>query len=199
MDQKPSTAWHRASRPVEAVTLGGMDMVSSGSTRATSGKFCGGAMAGFARLALCVITEKGVTSLPVPAVVGMAITGRPLVWHTLSRSRYSRMEPGFRCSMAITLAASRALPPPSPITRSHPASLHRAAPRSTVSIEGFSSTSANTSRGSPCNFCKALSTVSLCFGKSFAVTRKALFPFNSSTTWRISLNRPHPNRIRVGM
>src|SRR5512139_2288896 len=68
-------AWVKASRPVAAVMPWGIVRVIRGSTRATRGRMLGLAMSIFTSLAVSVMMVKGVTSLPVPAVVGMAMSG----------------------------------------------------------------------------------------------------------------------------
>ena len=70
-----SRHWVSASRPLAAVTGGGQDTVSSGSTSATRG-----IISGLRRLALrwcsgTASTALAVTSAPVPAVVGTATQG----------------------------------------------------------------------------------------------------------------------------
>ena len=71
---KDSIAWTIASIPVAAVTCGGRPTVSSGSSSATSGSNCG-AMTAALVVAPVVMMEMGVTSEPVPAVVGIWTSG----------------------------------------------------------------------------------------------------------------------------
>ncbi len=63
----------RASRPVLAVTSGGMLYVSLGSTSATRGSISGLRRLTFTRCSGEAKTALRVTSAPVPAVVGMAM------------------------------------------------------------------------------------------------------------------------------
>ena len=64
-----------ASIPVAAVMNGGIVEVMAGPKMATSGKSDGAKMTVFAFVASMVTTPLRPTSLPVPAVVGMAING----------------------------------------------------------------------------------------------------------------------------
>ena len=66
--------WDSASRPVAAVSPGGRPSVSSGSQIARFGMRCGLMNPSF-RPSSRVISAARPTSDPVPAVVGMAITG----------------------------------------------------------------------------------------------------------------------------
>ena len=75
LPQNASRAWLRASMPVEAVTAGGMDTGHSGSTTATRGRSALPPMGAFTPRSGSERTATGVTSLPVPAVVGMATSG----------------------------------------------------------------------------------------------------------------------------
>ncbi len=64
-----------ASSPVVAVSAGGRSSVSEGSTIANRGRSDGPRRLTFTPCARDAITEFRVTSLPVPAVVGMATQG----------------------------------------------------------------------------------------------------------------------------
>ena len=77
---KESTAWLSASMPVEAVSAGGIDIVRSGSTSAIRGQIRGSKRFIFFRLTVSVMIADGETSLPVPDVVGRAITGTGVEW-----------------------------------------------------------------------------------------------------------------------
>ena len=70
-----SMAWVRASMPAEAVTGAGAVSVRFGSATATSGMTVALPMSIFTSRARSVRIVKRVTSLPVPAVVGMATSG----------------------------------------------------------------------------------------------------------------------------
>ncbi|MCY1314633.1 hypothetical protein D9M70_653070 [compost metagenome] len=72
-----SMAWVSASIPVSAVTLGGKLRVSSKSTSAATGMKPAPTQSIFSSLFSSVMMVKRVTSEPVPAVVGMAMIGRP--------------------------------------------------------------------------------------------------------------------------
>ena len=73
---KASIAWVKASAPAIAVRDGGHVIVSSGSQIAAVAIRCGLEMPTFKIRSGSEITATGVTSEPVPAVVGTAITGR---------------------------------------------------------------------------------------------------------------------------
>ena len=75
LDVYASTAWVRASRPVEAVIVFGIVSVASGSTTAISGTSPSPLRSIFTSVAASVITVNFVASEPVPAVVGMAVMG----------------------------------------------------------------------------------------------------------------------------
>jgi len=79
-------AWHKASIPVCAVGAGGSDSVSSGSRSASSGYRYGLFMPSFFLRFFRTKTAVKVTSLPVPAVVGIMILGSPALG-TLFRPR----------------------------------------------------------------------------------------------------------------
>ena len=70
-----STACESASIPAAAVSAGGQDRVRSGSTSATLGQLRMSNRFIFFLRAVSVMTADGLTSLPVPAVVGRASTG----------------------------------------------------------------------------------------------------------------------------
>ena len=71
-----SRHWVSASRPLAAVTGGGHDTVSSGSTSATRGIISGLRRLALSRCPGAASTAFAVTSAPVPAVVGTATHGR---------------------------------------------------------------------------------------------------------------------------
>ncbi len=70
-----SMAWVRASIPAAAVTLGGWDIVNSGSSIANVGINIELPMPIFRFCSSSVITAHRVTSLEVPAVVGKSTIG----------------------------------------------------------------------------------------------------------------------------
>ncbi len=89
-------------------------------------------------MAVSVSTEFGVTSAPVPEVVGSAMHGLPGRHASLASVTGSGSSP----SPAIAFPTSRALPPPAATTTSHWSCRSAARPRSTVSSDGSASTSA---------------------------------------------------------
>ena len=70
-------AWVRASSPDAAVTAGGSPRVRSGSTMATAASRRWLTIPALSRRSVSSKMALGVTSLPVPAVVGMRIVRRP--------------------------------------------------------------------------------------------------------------------------
>gem|GEM_PF-4769671 len=75
IETRVSIAWVSASSPVCAVTLGGSVLVSSGSTIASVGAKYRLTKGTFWWRSGTVTIAMNVTSLPVPAVVGMATSG----------------------------------------------------------------------------------------------------------------------------
>ena len=118
-----SMQWAMASMPVPAVRAGGRPRVSSGSHRAHLGIRCGLRRASL-RPSSSTITVPRPTSLPVPAVVGMAISGatRELMRAAPpSTAAYRASSPGWVAIRPTALARSIADPPPRPIRPSQPA------------------------------------------------------------------------------
>ena len=97
-------------------------MVIKGSTRATRGMIMGLAISIFTFLTVSVMIVNWVTSLPVPAVVGMAMRGAPGLGILLGPSK-SFIFPGLVARAEMALAASIGLPPPMAIRKSAPDSL----------------------------------------------------------------------------
>ncbi len=87
-DMNASMLWIRASMPEAAVTPGGHEMVSNGSTMARSGMRCGLTTPCFTFFSSFEKMAMAVTSEPVPAVVGIAIRGSPFLG-TMSTPTYS--------------------------------------------------------------------------------------------------------------
>jgi hypothetical protein len=116
--QMASKHWLSASSPVLSVSSHGSVSCRSGSTIAVAGNIRGVPAEALRRASVSQIVAVGVTSAPVPAVVGMATTGigsRPAsaaAWP--SRSRNEMSAPA--STTESTLAVSRALPPPAAIT-----------------------------------------------------------------------------------
>src|SRR5690554_4816367 len=121
-----------------AVIAGGKLSVSSGSNTATSGNSSADETPALV-VSPVVITATGVTSEPVPAVVGTRIKGnRPPF--TCSSPYSSGKDCTPASSTATTLATSIELPPPTAITPSTPASRALAKAAKTVLSGGSSQT-----------------------------------------------------------
>ena len=91
---------------------------------------------------MSVITATRVASEPVPAVVGIAITGAPelITWGTL----YWRMGASRSAMTATALAVSMDDPPPSATTLSWPPPVKAAVAAATESVVGSGTQSPNT-------------------------------------------------------
>ena len=70
-----SMPWHSTSKPLQAATIFGSELVLSGSTRPTSGRSDRWAIPVFAPISLKSKIATPVVSLPVPIVVGTATNG----------------------------------------------------------------------------------------------------------------------------
>src|SRR5512135_1066790 len=116
-------AWVRASKPVAAVISRGMETVRRGSTRAILGMIIGLAISILTSRSVSVMMVNWVTSLPVPAVVGTAITGAPGLGILFAPMNSVILRPGLVASAPMALAVSIGLPPPTAIRKSAPASL----------------------------------------------------------------------------
>eukprot|EP00982_Pelagococcus_subviridis_P002853 21991-Pelagococcus_subviridis.AAC.4 len=135
-----STHCVSASSPVCAVTLAGIDRVSSGSITQTSGSMNACRMETF--LSPASKTLFFVTSAPGPAVVGTAMNGaarrvsgraRP----TTSRKSYrSGSDPPFVRTAATHLPTSTGVPPPIATTAPHPRFVASAIAASAVAVVG---------------------------------------------------------------
>ena len=109
-----------ASMPVAAVVRGGIVSVNFGSKMATFGIRRGAKMTVFFLVAWMVTTPLRPTSLPVPAVVGMAIIGGTSFTILASppiASSYCARGIGCVTARRTSLATSSGLPPPTPITK----------------------------------------------------------------------------------
>mmetsp|Transcript_2591 Transcript_2591/g.7797 ORF Transcript_2591/g.7797 Transcript_2591/m.7797 type:complete len:225 (-) Transcript_2591:224-898(-) len=140
-----------ASMPAAAVTDLGVLTCSDGSTTANVGIISSERMETFRSSWTDFTTAFLVTSDPVPAVVGIAITGsgrfssgRPLPM----TSQNSSGSPPFVATAAIAFAASTAEPPPIPITTSQPLACF--APSRTSSSVGSRDTE-NVANSSSCS------------------------------------------------
>ena len=122
-----STAWIRASTPVEAMTFSGRPFRTVGSTRATLGAILMSRMFSFSWASVSVMTASKVTSLPVPAVVGTAIRGTMGCSSTAGVAQV-RILPPLASRVPTALAVSMELPPPMAIMPSMPCSRANSAP-----------------------------------------------------------------------
>ena len=115
MFQIDSSACESASSPAESVGAAGSESVSSGSTSAASGQVSGRCSEYFLPAARFHTVAQPVTSLPVPEVVGTAISvltrcgvnGLPVA-SSVTRASNSPLS----VPTISALAVSRALPPP---------------------------------------------------------------------------------------
>ena len=115
MFQIDSSACESASSPAASVGPAGSESVSSGSTSAASGQVSGRCSEYFLPAARCHTVAQPVTSLPVPEVVGTAISvltrcgvnGLPVASSATRASNSPLSVPTISA-----LAVSRALPPP---------------------------------------------------------------------------------------
>ena len=121
--------------------------------------------------------EYGFASLPVPAVVGTAITGRGRFTHSAGSNISSGNASSFSANAAIAFAASIALPPPMPITVSAPKARASFPARYALPTEGFSVTPSNTEYGIPAPSSTAVTSESApdAFAPCFPVTINARF------------------------
>ncbi|MEZ4505263.1 MAG: hypothetical protein R2848_05170 [Thermomicrobiales bacterium] len=106
-----SMAWVSASIPVEAVSRGGKPSVSPGSTMAILGAIAQSRRETLICRVVSLTTELRVTSLPVPAVVGMAMSGRGGSTNVRGATQSSAV-PLLVARPAAALARSIGLPPP---------------------------------------------------------------------------------------
>ena len=135
--------------PDAAVTSGGQETVSAGSTSATAGSRLFPRMLFLSGLPETEMTALGVTSAPVPLVVGTSMHGSVVSPSALRLSTYSAVGASAWTSTAMAFAASIALPPPSPITRSHFSSRQSARPASTSAVVGSPAISSNSRASTP--------------------------------------------------
>ena len=112
-DTKDSTAWTSASMELAAKTLNGNTVSNSGIKTAESAKISSCARPSLLSMELRWSTEILVTSLPVPQVVGIRI--RSLFFFG-GNFFSNKSQTGVNFSKAKSLATSKILPPPIPIT-----------------------------------------------------------------------------------
>ena len=98
-----------------------------------------------------MITENAVTSEPVPAVVGIAISGT-IFPGTLCAPSYSVILPPYLAVTPTAFATSIGEPPPSATIKSAPESLYASVAFSTVVTDGLASTSVKISTAIPASF-----------------------------------------------
>ena len=123
-----------ASKPVSAVTLGGIEVVRAGSQSATVGRTYGPPAQSLMPDSGSKTPQPEVASAPVPAVVGTAMMSGPFLEATFAGAQlapvrrwvYSWNVPPLPISSETALALSIELPPPTATIRSHVALLvHR--------------------------------------------------------------------------
>ncbi len=149
--------------------------------------------------AVSVTTAEGLTSLPVPAVVGMATTGSGS-WRSAPKSSQSRGCPPLVRSRAMHLAVSMADPPPTATNASAPKSTARSVPARQSTSRGFGSTcwKASTSRPVPARSSRtgSASPAACTPGSVTSITLCAPRPAACTPAWAA---RPRPKNTRVGM
>jgi hypothetical protein len=202
LQQNASTQCVSASKPVAAVTLGGMLSVSSGSRIATLGNSKGEKNTVFLPVSRSVATALRPTSLPVPAVVGNAIIGGsgPVIFALpLRASSYSASGPVCVAHSRTSLPMSSALPPPSATTRSALASTNALVAAAASSSVGLPATRSNTATDSPA-FSSACCTpvIKPALATPGSVTISACLPPSFCASGPHSLTAPSPNTMRVG-
>ena len=137
--------------PDAAVTEGGAVTVRRGSTIATRARMCGLTIPFFMWLPsgfTSVRMQLGVTSLPVPAVVGKRIIGSA-GFGTFPTPHICSRGVSFARIAAVALAISSGLPPPRPTMPLGANRRANSALRRAVSTSGSGSTSSNTSTATP--------------------------------------------------
>jgi hypothetical protein len=154
---------------VLAVRAGGSPVVNSGSSTANSGMRSIEASDTFAPASTSDKTANWVTSLPVPAVVGMAMIGSGFTWTLPGPTSWDTGTPAVAAA-AAAFAASMALPPPNPMTPSCDRSTMSAAALSTTVVAGSGSTSAKT----PCTTPAAARTLLTCPGNGVASSPRSV-------------------------
>ena len=145
-----------------------------------------------------MITEKAVTSEPVPAVVGIAISGM-ISPGTLSAPSYSVILPPYFATTPTAFATSMGEPPPSATIKSAPLTLNASAARSTVSTDGFPSVSQKVLTAMPA--CVRISSHCPTTPSLFSVGPemiKPCFPPSFPAAPGSSFNTPSPKRIFCG-
>ena len=137
-----------ASIPVAAVVAAGNPNVRTGSNTAKSGRIIGEETPLFSSPST-VIIETGVTSEPVPAVVGIKHRGNrgPMAFATPHALSKSSPDPN---TSADSFATSIEEPPPNPSTPVHAISFPNLIAFSSVCNEGSASTSSNIFTLAPC-------------------------------------------------
>ena len=178
-----------------------MDNISSGSTTEIRGSRLGCRMGSLWPLRWLVNTHTLVTSDPVPAVVGMAMTGTqpgtvlvPPRWYGVGSSSPET------ASTPTPLAESMALPPPNPIRPSQRSARYRCTPLVRVMSMGSAAMLSHTTPSSPA----ADSVASNCFMPSLldmilSVTISGRWN-PRALAWEPTVpSEPMPNTMFVGM
>ena len=176
----PSTACDTASSAVLTVTDCGRFAIYFPSKKASLGKRDGAEMLVLVCFSSLVMMAYGVTSLPVPAVVGICTIGR-----TSSPMACEKMLPSTCCraAMAIAFAASIGEPPPIATMNSAPRSRASRAPSSTHCTVGLGGTASY--RSYACPFILKAYSIS-----SSAPLRAELFPVTTSARLPNEANSP---------
>ncbi|MNX36296.1 hypothetical protein D3C86_665780 [compost metagenome] len=146
--RKVSMQWAMASMPVAAVRPAGKPSVSSGSQMATLGMTWGDKMPTLRPSSRMMIAPRP-TSLPVPAVVGMATMGSvaAVMFCTPPSIKANwRSGPSWRADTATALARSMEEPPPTAMTPLQSACFKLATPARTAASDGLGGVSLNTAR-----------------------------------------------------
>ena len=123
MDVYASTAWVSASMPVVAVSFGGSEEVSAGSRMAACGTSLYEVNDSFACLCVSATTATSVTSLPVPAVVGTAMSGGRSAFRISEPCSVAKSTPSQARDAAAPFVVSMTEPPPMATKPSQPRSV----------------------------------------------------------------------------
>ena len=138
----PSTACEKASIAVLTADMVGRSFMYLPSRKATRGNIAGLVMLVFVSLKSLVRMAYGVTSLPVPAVVGTCAMGSAFA--SYPPAKISSSLRSCTQSVAIAFAASMGDPPPTATIKSAPALTSSATPSRTQAIVGLGVTRSNT-------------------------------------------------------
>ncbi len=176
--------------PVAAVSIGGSPRVSSGSTIDHLGIMCGLIIANLRPLVM-LIREPRPTSEPVPAVVGIAITGATAEVTLSKPPQINAVSSRARLCVAmipIAFATSIGDPPPNAMIPSQASVRYISSPLNTEASVGFVSISENTAGSFKHN--RSTNPRS---NNPPSVTTKGRFNPTRSITSGKSANDPAPN------